>query len=352
MDKFYNLHNLINIKINQGKLNLADGYNHYLRYFNTDDARSNIDYEVKEFSQFQLPKEHADAGGVIGFKDGVCFNKDKYALVFSDNKITEYTTYPNRATNLWIQLLFLKRDLSFIHGAGVEIDGKGVVFPAFGGTGKTVLISELRKLNNCKVFGDDYVIVNKAGKMFSYPSDFSIYPYHISIFPELKNSTFAKYLQSRKIFSLFYNLRRLINFIWRRISQSGMPLLSGWNADYAKVPAKQLIGENNIGHQTNLTMAVFLSRYSGDAIRVEEMSLDQLTKSTDGILWLESQHALPYLAVLSAFGLVDVASIAASQQNVLKGCFAPLKRFHVYIPHKLDADSFVKYMTKFIQEIL
>ena len=352
MDKFYNLHNLIHIKINKGRLNLADGYSHYLRYFSTNETPSNIDYEVKEFSQFQLPKECTDTGGVLGFKDGVCFNKEKYALTFTDGKITEFTTYPNRATNLWIQWLFLKRNLSFIHGAGVEINGKGIVFPAFGGTGKTVLISELRKLVNCKVFGDDYVIVDKNGGMFSYPSDFSIYPYHISIFPELKNSIFDRYLHSRKIFSFFYDFRRLVNFIWRRFSQSGAPLLSGWNADYAKVPAKDLIGENNIGYQTNLTTAVFLSRYSGDEIRVEEMSLDQLTKSTDGILWLESQHALPYLAVLSAFGLVDMASMAASQQNVLMGCFAPLKRFHVYIPHKLDTDSFVKYMTKFIREIL
>ncbi|MBU1092770.1 hypothetical protein KJ836_03845 [Patescibacteria group bacterium] len=351
MNVFYNLHNLITIKISQGKLNLADGYNHYLRHFQVAEEPLGVNYEVKEFSEFNLPKAHISNGSMLGFKEGICFSKEKYALVLEDKKITEYTTYANRATNLWLQMLFLRQGLSFVHCAGVEIGGKGIIFPAFGGAGKTMLISKLRELDNCKFFGDDYVIVGKDSKMYSYPSDFSIYPYHLKMFPELKSSIYSKYFLRHRIFGLFYYAKKVVNFIWKRLSRSGAPLFVGWNADYVKVPAIKLIG-NDIGRQTNLTAAVFLSRYSGQEIIVEEMSLDEMVKSTDGILWLESQHALPYLSALAAFGVINLASVAFSQREVIKSCFAPLKRFRILIPDKLDHTSYINFMTRFVREKL
>jgi hypothetical protein len=351
MDIYYNLHNLIKVKVSQAKLDLADGYNYYLRYFQTTERSAEINYEVKEFSEFNLPKDYVSNGDLLGFEGGVCFSREKYALVFEDKKITEYTTYANRATNLWLQVLFLKQNLSFIHCAGVEIGGKGIIFPAFGGTGKTMLISELRKLDNCKFFGDDYVIVSQDSKMYSYPSDFSIYPYHLKAFPELKHSIYSRYFLLRRIFSLFYFTKKAINFIWKRLSHSGAPLFIGWNADYVKVSAAKLIG-NNIGQETKLTAAVFLSRYNGQEIFAEEMSLDEMVKFTDGILWLESQHALPYLSTLAAFGVIDLAKIALSQQDVIKSCFSPLKRFRILIPNQLDVESYTNFMTRFIQDTL
>jgi len=352
MNIFYNLHDFIRVKVNQEKLNLADGYNYYLRYFKISEELSDIDYEVKEFSEFSLPEDHNNVGGALGFKNGVCFVKEKYAVVLTDDQITEYTTYPNRATNLWLQLLLLRQGKSFIHGAGVEINGQGIVFPAYGGTGKTILISELRKLQNCKFFGDDYVIVDQNSQMYAYPSDFSIYPYHLTTFSELKSSEFSRFLFKRKIFNLYYLCKKVINFIWRRLSSTGTPLLSGWNADYVKVPAVKLIGKHNIGQKTRLTTAVFLSRYNGNEIREEEMSLDQLTKLTDGILWQESQHALSYLMSLASCGLVSISDITNTQYKILKNCFAPLKLFRIFIPKGLSAEAYVQYMTKFIQEIL
>lgn len=352
MSAFYNLHDFIRVSIQGGKLKLSDGYNHYLRYFLTNKELLNIDYEVKEFSEFTYPTEYNTVGDGIGFNNGICLMKEKYAVVFSDNKITEYTTYPNRATNLWLQLLLLRQRKSFIHGAGVEINGQGIVFPAYGGTGKTILISELRKLPNCKIFGDDYVIVEGNSRMFSYPSDFSIYPYHVTIFPELQGSIYSSYLYRRRIFSWYYLCKKVINFIWKRLSSSGIPLLPGWTADYVKVPAVNLIGEDKIVGETKLTTAVFLQRYNGTEIKIEEISLDKITNLVDGILWLEMQHAMPYLETLAACGLVDLSDIVISQKKVLRDCFTPLKLFKVNIPQKMDRVDYVQHMVRLIPTIL
>lgn len=349
MDQFYNIHNLVRVKIDQTRLNLLDGYDHYFRYFRTGETSSEINYEVKEFSEFNLPPDYINNGDLFGFKNGVCFYREKYALVFDNAKIIEYTTYANRATNLWLQTLLLKQNHSLVHCAGVEIEGKGIIFPAFGGVGKTMLISKLRKLDNCRFFGDDYVIVSKDSQMYSYPSDFSIYPYHLKVFPELKGSSVSRHFLLRKIFGAFYFIKKAINFIWRRFSSSGTPLFYGWNADYVKVPVTKLIGDN-IGQKTNLVAAIFLSRYNGQEIISEEMSLDEIVKFTDGILWLESQHALSYLSALTAFGVINLAEITEQQREIIRSCFTPLKRFHILIPDKVSPEEYINFMTGFIQE--
>ena len=345
-ERFYQLYDFAKVKISQSNLDLITGYAHYLRHFQTEIELDHPDYEVKEFSEFVLPADHNYVGESFGFKDGACFPKEKYAVTITPDKITEYTTYPNRATNLWLQLLLLRQGKSLIHGAGVELNGQGVVFPAYGGTGKTTLISELRRLPNCRVFGDDYVIVDKNSRMFAYPSDFSVYPYHLAIFPELRSSEFSRYLSGRQIFSWYYFMKKAINFIWRRLGQSGTPLFSGWTAEYVKVPAATLLGENKIGGEVKLTTVVFLSRYSGREIKVAEISLDQLIQLTDGILWLESQYAMPYLETLAASGAVDLAGIVSSQREVLRSCFAPLKLLQISIPRKMEPTALGQYVAQ------
>jgi len=352
MEHFYNIHGFIGVKIVSRSPSLIAGYDNYLRWFKTDLPPAQIHYEICDFVDFELPNHFKTGSSYIGFENGIYLPREKYAIVFDGQKIIEYTTFANRATNFLIQLLLLRMGKSFIHGLGVEVQGRGFIFPALGGVGKTILVSKLRKMKGFKFFGDDYIIIDKNSNMFSYPSDFSIYPYHIPIFPELKHTIFSNYLFKRKLFGLYYNSKKAINFIWRRISQRGVPLLNGWNADYVKVPVTQLVSDKNIGRQTKLTTAIFLDRYNDDKICAKKMLADELTQLIDGILWLESQHALPFLSALAAFGLIDLSNFATDQHDVLKNCLADLKRFRVSIPQKIGIESYIDYMIQFIQKTI
>src|SRR3989344_3718748 len=218
MDIYYNIHNLIKVKVSSNYKYLQEGYRHYLRYFETRQEFPVVDYEVREFGDFSKTDR------------SVSFKREKYAVVYDNNKIIEYTTYANRATNFWIQNLLFKNGMSFIHAAAVEIGGKGIIFPASGGAGKTTLISYLRNLSNFKFFGDDFVIVNKRGEMFSYPSDFSIYKYHVKLFPELRNTSYERFLWRKKYFPWYYWAKRVINFLAKHINISSGPFLTDCNA--------------------------------------------------------------------------------------------------------------------------
>ena len=351
MKNFYNIHDFIKVAIDSGKSDLIHGYEHYLRQFKrATDNSAGADYTVKDFSDFKLPEPHFSAGdSFLGFKDGIYFPGEKYAITLEAGKITEYTTYANRATNLWTQTLLLKKGLSFVHSLGVEIDGKGLIFPAFGGVGKTLLASELRKQKEFKFFGDDFVIINGEATMYSYPADFSIYDYHLQMFPELKSASAGKYLKRRKILAPYFILKRIINFAAKRLTSSGEPFFSGWNANHAKVPADNLIPKEKIGAQSELQAGIFLSRYNGSEIKLQDISLDRMSQAVTGILNLEFGSGLPYLHALEASGNFDTVEFENNQQKIIRQCFSKIKLYHILIPQGINVRNYCEQVTSLIK---
>lgn len=351
MKSFYSIHNLIKVKVDNNRKDLQEGYSHYLRYFKTDKELNDNEYEVKDFFDFKLPQDSLNVSEFLRFKNGICFKSEKYAVEYDGNKITEYTTYANRATNLWIQVLLLKQSMSFIHSAGAEINGKGFLFPAFGGVGKTMLISHLRKLDNFKFFGDDFVIVNEKGEMLSYPSDFSIYDYHLNFFSEIKNTSHNNFLLRRKYFAWFFWIKKVINFISKRIHISSGPLLSGWNNSYVKVPASSLIPKSKIGYKVPLHATIFLERYSGDKIIVENMSHEELVKMITSILNIEFQHGISYFNALITATNIDSADFYKKQKEIIENALSKTKCYKLRLPQKLDPEDYFNNVDNFIKSI-
>ena len=195
----YAFHDLVGIHVERGEKQLPDYYSHYFRRFEAAAQTGQPDYAVLEFCRFQLPAEHLNVSNIfLGFPTGVCLPAEAYALTFDHGRITEYTDIPNRATNFWLQACLLRRDVSLVHSAGLALNGQGLIFPAFGGAGKTMLIAALRQQPGFRFFGDDFVAVDSKGGMYAYPSDFSIYPQHLELFPELMASIFHEYFLERE----------------------------------------------------------------------------------------------------------------------------------------------------------
>lgn len=348
MKNFYNIHNFVTVAISSECLDLAASYDHYFREFRVSQENKSADYEVHEFADFVIPRNYKNAGGIWGFEHGIYFPKEKYALTFEDGKIKEYTRYANRATNLWLQLLLLASEVSCVHGAGIELNGKGIILPAFGGAGKTVLIAGMRASKTFKFFGDDYVFVDENRNMYAYPSDFSIYDYHVAEFPELKKTKYEVYLRKRNLFAPYYEAKRGANFLVKRVLHTGEPLFKGWGADYVKVPACELIPQNQIGVRTNLYAGVFLSRYSGDKVCIEELTAEAMSREVLGVLYLEFGGSMSYLFTLGAFGVIDVAEFEKTQRTVIENCFSKIKCYRILVPFSMSP---AEYRIKVVQQI-
>ncbi len=81
--------------------------------------------------------------------------------------------------NLIVELALLKRGYTFLHGAGLLIEGRRVLFPAYPGTGKTTLVAAFVH-GGARLFGDDLCVVGK-GEIHAFPQALSVYPHHLPI---------------------------------------------------------------------------------------------------------------------------------------------------------------------------
>lgn len=117
----------------------------------------------------------------------ITFNESKFYLVDSEEYIINKVNEKNfkiivgkntEKTANWIIRIIreiylrIKEDLgfAFMHGTGLEINGKGVLLLGTSGSGKTTLaVNLLEKYNNVKYLSNDRVFVNKELDMEYFP---------------------------------------------------------------------------------------------------------------------------------------------------------------------------------------
>lgn len=98
--------------------------------------------------------------------------------ITSDNPALEWLSWS-------LQLGALLRRATFVHCAALERDGEAVIFPAWGGIGKTALVAEFVRRRGWRLLGDDLAILSADGICYGFPKAMVIYPYHRAVFPEL-----------------------------------------------------------------------------------------------------------------------------------------------------------------------
>jgi hypothetical protein len=120
--------------------------------------------------------------------DGTTLVDRKYRVQFSCPEAGVLALTTDNLCLEWfawtMQLALLMSNATFVHAASVEKDGKALVFPAWGGVGKTGLVAGLIENHGFKLLGDDLIILKGDGTLYAYPKPMVIYPYHKTAFPD------------------------------------------------------------------------------------------------------------------------------------------------------------------------
>jgi len=352
MEAYYNIHNLAGIRIKTKNPEIVNDCQHFLRTFKTEEKPNNIDIEITDFDEFSLPENSFNISGeFLGFKSGVCSKKDSYAVEINNDKMKIFLKDVSICINALIEYFLLKKGYTFIHGAGVSYKDKGILFPAPPNTGKTLLMSKLRQKDGIKFFGDDYIILGKNGRIYSYPMDFSIYNYHFEFFPELKGTT-----ENKKIKKAFYE-RILVNIVkdlpikntLKHIARLiGYDFLYG--GQFLKIPAQRLVAAEKMGTATELKFCVFLSGYNGKEFRIEKIELDRLATEALGILQTEWYKTLPVFHALSSVGALDFLEYLNNVKKTMVEGLNNLKLFRVLIPSNIKNKERLEKLEGFLNQ--
>jgi len=118
-----------------------------------------------------------------------------------------------------LQMLFLQRNMAFIHSIGIVVNDKAILLPALPGMHKTAFISAAMRVEGVKMLGDELVLIDKDGYLYPYPGHCWLTAEHKPFFPEyFENnkvvfSTELKLNLGERIFRRFryvlYNLKLL-----------------------------------------------------------------------------------------------------------------------------------------------
>jgi hypothetical protein len=173
-----------------------------------------------------------------------------------------------------LQMLFLRKGYCMLHSASVAVNGRGVLLPACGGTGKTsAIMCILKEIKGSSFLSDDYSIIS-PDSIYSNPKAFAIYPYHRSVFPHLFSRK-HKFLIPSCLSNTFEKIRVLarpaimvvpkLENIAKRIAPDRM---------YA--PAREALGDVEFSDNAKLDTILLLERYSGSKAVLENISAEKV----------------------------------------------------------------------------
>ena len=225
-----------------------------------------------------------------------------------------------------VQWILLCKGATFIHGASVSVEGKGVLMPAWGGTGKTSAVMELLKINGSAFMSDDISIIHKENKVFSFPKPFFIYPYHKNIFPHLfKNK--PKFIVPPFMSNMMAGIRQAVR-----------PLLSSFpkverfcrkfTPEHMQVAAKDALPDANFADSANISLILFLERYNGSSNTVDELSVEDAKRKVVGNLFFElGDNARELMMACGATGFIGLEDWFGRMEDVVVNL---LKKHQLY----------------------
>jgi hypothetical protein len=84
-----------------------------------------------------------------------------------------------------LQVCALRAGHTFVHAAGVEKDGRAILFPSRSRVGKTALVAHFVQTLGWRLLGDDLVFLSADGTSHGFPRPMVFYPYHKSLYAQV-----------------------------------------------------------------------------------------------------------------------------------------------------------------------
>ncbi len=313
---YYNIHDLVRIRLQKNHIS-ERSFELFFSPFRTDFLKEEeIDISVQKYAP--EISEYSDAGGSYYFGDNhLYFKKYKTHLL---KKNDSWILAGQRDLLLFIhpvlQMLFLRKKHCMIHSASVAINGRGVLLPALGGTGKTsAIICISKEISGSSFLSDDFSFIS-PDLIYSDPKAFSIYPYHRSLFPHLFKSRHKVLIPScfSNISEKVRNIVRPAIMMFPRLENIAKRI----TPEYMQVPAREALPDFEFSDKAKIDTILFIERYSGDKMVLEDISVDQARQRLIGN-WLYEigKCSQEMIVAMGGTGIIDLSEYFSQMGAVI-----------------------------------
>lgn len=212
--KAFNIHNLLSIEIDQG-LEDTNRIYEFLQSIN-DPAHSACSNKIKvnKVKEIDLSNHREYADGIFISPKSLIDKNYGIEVILNENEIILNTKFRFIEWLMYsIQLGLLRSNSVLVHGAAVAKDNKAILFPSWGGVGKTAILNDFTKKYNYEIIGDDLFILNIEGEIFPFPKPMVLYPYHKNLFPEIfeKNPSLIPTSMTKVVSRLVPKIKKILS---------------------------------------------------------------------------------------------------------------------------------------------
>ncbi len=214
---------------------------------------------LKDYEFLDLSNAESIVPGAYVYKENILIDLQKRIALRITNNTVEYWCHSsyNLPILFLIQLLLIRKGETFIHAAGISVEGEGVLLSAFGGIGKTLLVSSAVKKAGVGLLGDDFVILSRNGIMQPYLRPFCLYHYHKMLFPEFYALHNVRYRKIPIPWKAFYKAKKKLYYsVGRTVRTNKYATPYG----YITVPPAQLFHKKYLETGSLPLKKVFLLR--------------------------------------------------------------------------------------------
>lgn len=336
MQRYYNIHDMVRIR---SEADTAVGRAVHMHLSHFECAPERAENPNLTFSD-QVPKPGPGhiltAEGLVLDGDCVYMDDGFTAVRMPEPGRMEVFTRRGISDRFFVQLLLVTKGMTLVHCAGIDRAGEGILFPAWGGVGKTSLVAGLLKDPDTRLLGDDFVILAKDARIYSYPLPFSLYDYHAELFPGLVGGR-----GGRRSF-----VPRFVRRFLEALRPAAIPILARYprleefgrriGRGYCVTPVAEVVPAEQIGVSAPVRKVVLLARWDGTEFKMQTASVDKAIRQLLGVVHYEFESApfMRYLLTLASFSLMDLADYFGTMKGVLQRAVADVPILEMLIPQR------------------
>lgn len=221
---------------------------------------------------------------------------------------------------------------ALVHAAGLKYKNKNILIPAFGGIGKTFLVTKFSINPDVQVYGDDLILVDESANIYPYLRPMCIYKYH-----------YDKYLKNRLRQKFYYMWPSLL---FRIILRARMELVDRYGLKlnlfnriahrkgYITTEVTSIISESQVPKAGgNIDHIILIKRLNVKNISVQRIeSKDALKRCyiyASSVIQHEWSEYHKMLLTYTAFSCIDILNSVKDSEYVINNAFSMAKYVHV-----------------------
>lgn len=239
-----------------------------------------------------------------------------------------------------IYLKQLYKGKALIHACSLALEDFSIVFPSWGGTGKTSIVLYFIE-KGFNYMSDDWTFIGYEGKAYAYPRRIRIYHYNLDIFPWLKTM-----LKNKK---LIYRMK-ILDFLRRRSPSRFLRIAFNRLTPYYSVKPKEIFPETNISLTKDIRYIFLLKKSIKNRTEISEIDIKELMISIKNCILYERNYFFQFYHRYAFFnGEIELIEKSIDKLiEVLRMAFTNKELYRIDVPIKINVREIYDMIAKII----